>query len=101
MRVRVELRRKDGALEPRYGPQREFTGQLMVMRREIHDRWIQFLTMRTEPRQGFPNDLVAAPALFEPRLLDTHDDIMRFTGWEVVDGRSWHVQEWDCYFLPQ
>lgn len=102
MRVRVELRRDAGRFIARYRKTDGFTGELMTMRKMVWDRQVQCLTIRLEPRQGYPNESLPGPELFESKITEVSGDSIRFMGWEITKDLCWCVQEWDCEILqPQ
>lgn len=99
MRVRVELRRNKGEWLARFRPQAGFPGELVLRRVGVHDREVCCLTVKVEPRQGFPEEVIAGPELYDFRLTDVLQDQLRFAGFEIVE-RAWHAQQWDCFVLP-
>ncbi len=100
MRVRVELRRNAGRFIARFRKTEGFTGDLMTSRKEVWDRQIPYLTISLEPRQGYPNERLPGPELFEARVTEVTGEAIRFMGWEITKDLCWCVQEWDCEILP-
>ena len=100
MRARVELRRSGGHFIPRFRPQTGFVGQLVSDRRKVQDREIRCLRVLCEPRQGYPNETMVGPVLYDVRIGDVmlSADGLELIGFEVVDGAI-HLQEWDVFFL--
>jgi hypothetical protein len=98
MKVQVILRRKAGIFVPRFGPQYQYTGDLITARKSVHDREVSYLSMRLDHHPSDPRWQTVPPLLFEARITDVCDNEIRFMGWEVVD-LGWHVQEWDCFVL--
>jgi hypothetical protein len=98
MKVRVELRRKEGRFIARYRPQTGFTGHLITARKTVQDREVMYLSVRVDFPPGETDLRPPGPELFEARITAVQDNEIRFMGWEV-DDLSWHVQEWDCFVL--
>ena len=109
MRVRVELRRRNGIFLPRFKPQTGTKGQLKLVREEVHGRPTSILCLYPEQTQytvrmapfGDDEDVQAAHrmALFEARITYVDEDQLRFLGFETAVNRAWVVQEWDVFLL--
>ena len=99
MRVRVELRRNAGRFIARWVKTTGATGEMVNRRKAVWDRQVPYLTIYVEPRQGYPNENVPGPELFEPKVTAVTDDGFCLMGWEITPELCWCVQEWDCTVL--
>ncbi|MDM0076924.1 hypothetical protein QTH90_21120 [Variovorax sp. J2P1-59] len=101
MRVRVELRRNQGAWIARFRKQVDLIGELETGRREFDGRSVMFLhLLQMESPNGLP---VESPVLYDPKVTDVVDDEIRFLGFERAPppSRVWTLQQWDVFLLSK
>ncbi|WP_218509746.1 hypothetical protein [Variovorax sp. dw_308] len=98
MRVRIEMRGKDGVWLAKFRKQVEIRGELVCGLREMGGRPVAFVHL--SPLELLPNQAAyATPVLFEPKLCAAAGEEFSLQGWEQTEERAWCAQEWDCWLL--
>lgn len=100
MRVKVELRRRNGVFFHRYGLQKVIEGSMCLSREDVGGRYIYVLNLYPDLKKLPYQSDKSRLTLFEPHLTFMDDNEMRYLGYEVGLERAWVVQEWECVVLP-
>lgn len=87
MRVTVSLERERGQHRPSLGLRDTCAGDLHLTYRTTNNRKVPVLQLLGAQRR-FPN-------LYDPKLVDLSGNMLRFIGYEAVEG-AWVMQEWRC-----
>ena len=95
MKVKVEIRRRNGVFFHKYGLQKVIVGDLCLKREELSGKHLYVLCLFPDLKNLPHQSDKARLCLFEPHLTYMDEQEMRYLGYEVNEERAWVMQEWE------